>query len=250
MSYNRLGTLAAGVLGLGWLVAVGVNLFVWFPKIQQLPSGFWDDSDLFFAFVRENAISWRVFHVGAGLGLVAAVFLVSHLAELGAGDKCARGFTTLGIVGAVFGLVASLIDQLGTPVIARFAAGNPLFVSQIWTYMEPIRDSGLKTVSCAWQPSSCLNRAAWGSLPGLWALPCSCWGWLRRLCRRRWLTRWGRRVWADWRYCSFPCGPCGWRGGFGSRSWRNQLGVIEALDKLMKGLQTAVRLVLSQASWP
>lgn len=149
MSYNRLGTLAAGVLGLGWLVAVGVNLFVWFPKIQQLPSGFWDDSDLFFAFVRENAISWRVFHVGAGLGLVAAVFLVSHLAELGAGDKCARGFTTLGIVGAVFGLVASLIDQLGTPVIARFAAGNPLFVSQIWTYMEPIRDSGLKTVSFA-----------------------------------------------------------------------------------------------------
>lgn len=149
MSYNRLGTLAAGVLGLGWLVAVGVNLFVWFPKIQQLPSGFWDDSDLFFAFVRENAISWRVFHVGAGLGLVAAVFLVSHLAELGAGDKCARGFTTLGIVGAVFGLVASLIDQLGTPVIARFAAGNPLFVSQIWAYMEPIRDSGLKTVSFA-----------------------------------------------------------------------------------------------------
>lgn len=149
MSYNRLGTLAAGVMALGWLVAVGVNLFVWFPQIQNLPPGFWDNSELFLAFVRENALSWRIFHIGTTVGLCTAVFLVSHLAELGKGDSCARGFTTLGIVGAVFGLVASLIDQLGTPVVARFAQGNPLFVAQIWDYMEPIRDSGLKTVSFA-----------------------------------------------------------------------------------------------------
>jgi hypothetical protein len=149
MSYNRLGTLAAGVLGLGWLVAVGVNLGVWFPLIQELPPGFWDDSDLFLGFVRDNAISWQVFHIGATLGLCAAVFLVGLLAELGKGDGRSRAFTSLGTVGAVFGLVASLVDQLGTPVVARFAQGNPLFVSQIWDYMEPIRDSGLKTISFA-----------------------------------------------------------------------------------------------------
>ena len=147
MSYNRLGTLAAGVLGFGWLAAVGVNLGVWLPQMQALPPGFWDDSDLFLAFVRDNAISWQVFHIGATVGLCAAVFLVSLLAELGQGDGRTRAFTTLGTVGAVFGLVASLVDQLGTPVVARFAQGNPLFVSQIWEYMEPIRDSGLKTIS-------------------------------------------------------------------------------------------------------
>lgn len=149
MSYNRLGTLAAGVLGLGWLVAVAVNLGVWFPMIRELPPGFWDDSDLFLTFVRDNAISWQIFHIGATVGLCAAVFLVGLLAELGAGDGRTRAFTTLGTVGAVFGLVASLIDQLGTPVVARFAQGNPLFVAQIWEYMEPIRDSGLKTISFA-----------------------------------------------------------------------------------------------------
>lgn len=149
MTYNRLGTLAAGVLGLGWLVAVSVNLGVWFPQIQDMPPGFWDDSDLFLAFVRDNAISWQVFHIGTTVSLCAAVFLVGLLAELKRAkvDGRSRAFTTLGTVGAVFGLVASLIDQLGTPVIARFALGNPLFVAQIWEYMEPIRDSGLKTIS-------------------------------------------------------------------------------------------------------
>ncbi len=149
MTYNRLGTLAAGLLGLGWLAAVVVNLFVWFPLIQDLPPGFWDDGNLFLAFVRENLISWQVFHVGTTVGLGAAVFLVGLLAELGQGDSRARAFTTLGTVGAVFGLVASLVDQLGTPVLARFALGNPIFVNQIWGAMEPIRDSGFKTVSFA-----------------------------------------------------------------------------------------------------
>jgi len=149
MSYNRLGTLAAGLLGLGWLVAVAVNLGVWFPKIRELPPGFWDDSDLFLAFVRDNAISWKIFHIGATVGLCAAVFLVGLVAELGKGDGCTRAFTILGTVGSVLGLIASLVDQLGTPVVARFAQGNPLFVAQIWDYMEPIRDSGLKTISFA-----------------------------------------------------------------------------------------------------
>lgn len=149
MSFNRLGTLAAGLLGLGWLAAVVVNLFVWFPMIQDLPPGFWDDGDLFLAFVRDNRLSWQAFHVGTTVGLGAAVFLVGLLGELGRGDSRARAFTTLGTVGAVFGLVASLVDQLGTPVLARFALGNPIFVNQIWGYMEPIRDSGFKTVSFA-----------------------------------------------------------------------------------------------------
>ncbi|MCA9897532.1 MAG: hypothetical protein H6654_15170 [Ardenticatenaceae bacterium] len=149
MSYNRLGTLAAGILGLGWLVAVGVNLGVWYPQMQTLPPGFWDDGDLFLAFVRDNALSWQVFHIGTTVGLCAAVFLVGLLAEFGAGDNRARAFTTLGTVGAVFGVIASLLDQLGTPVVARFALGNPLFVAQIWEYMEPFRDAGLKTISFA-----------------------------------------------------------------------------------------------------
>jgi hypothetical protein len=83
------------------------------------------------------------------VGLCAAVFLVGLLAELGKADNRARAFTALGTVGAVFGLVASLVDQLGTPVVARFALGNPLFVAQIWEYMEPIRDNGFKTLSFA-----------------------------------------------------------------------------------------------------
>ncbi len=151
MSYNRLGTLAAGLLGLGWLVAIGVNLGVWYPIIQELPPGFWDDGDLFLALVRDNAISWQIFHIGTTVGLCAAVFLVPLLAELRVAevDGRTRAFTTLGTVGAVFGLVASLIDQLGTPVVARYAQGNPLFVAQMWEYMEPIRDSGLKTISFA-----------------------------------------------------------------------------------------------------
>ena len=149
MSFNRLGTLAAGLLGLGWLVAVVVNLFVWFPLIQQMPPDFWDNADLFLAFVRDNRISWQAFHVGTTVGLAAAVFLVGLVAELGQGDGRSRAFTALGTVGAVFGLVASLVDQLGTPVLARFALGNPIFVNQIWGFIEPVRDSGLKTVSFA-----------------------------------------------------------------------------------------------------
>jgi len=149
MSFNRLGTLAAGLLGLGWLVAVVVNLFVWFPLIQQMPPDFWDNADLFLAFVRDNRISWQAFHVGTTVGLCAAVFLVGLVAELGQGDGRSRAFTALGTVGAVFGLVASLVDQLGTPVLARFALGNPIFVNQIWGFIEPVRDAGLKTASFA-----------------------------------------------------------------------------------------------------
>ena len=147
MSYNRLGALASGLLGLGWLVAVGVNLGVWYPQLQEMPADFWDNGDLFLAFVRDNAMSWQIFHIGTTVGLCAAVFLVGLLAEVGKGDVRTRAFTTLGTVGATFGVVASLIDQLGTPVVARFSLGNPLFVAQIWDYMEPIRDSGLKTIS-------------------------------------------------------------------------------------------------------
>lgn len=145
MSTNRLGTLSAGLVGIGWTIAIAVNLIFWLP--QKLEPGFWDDSEQFLRFVRENAISWRAFHIGATTGLMALIFLVGLLAHLDETDTRRTAFTTVGMIGAFSALIASLIDHLGTPILARLAAGNPLVVSQIWQFMEPWRDAGLKTVS-------------------------------------------------------------------------------------------------------
>jgi hypothetical protein len=51
MSFNRLGTLAAGILGLGWLAAVIINLFVWQPQLAELGPEVWNESFRFLPFV-------------------------------------------------------------------------------------------------------------------------------------------------------------------------------------------------------
>lgn len=147
MTYNRLGTLAAGLMGLGWLAAVVVQLVFWLPQLRGLPPELWDDSRLFLTFVRDNMITWRAFHIGTTAGLMALVMLVGLLVELDPSDKRRWGLTAVGLIGALFGLLASLIDHLGTPVLARLAAGNDLIAGQIWLFVETWRDAGLKTVS-------------------------------------------------------------------------------------------------------
>ena len=147
MSLNRLGTLFAGVLGLGWLTAVATNLIFWSSQIQALPPDFWDDSGQFLAFVADNQLTWRVFHVGTTVGLMALVGLVGALAQVRRDDERWLPLTMLGLVGALLALLASLIDHLGTPVLARLSAGNAIIVSQVWQFMEPVRDAGMKTVS-------------------------------------------------------------------------------------------------------
>ncbi|MFQ5401210.1 MAG: hypothetical protein ACE5E7_16635 [Anaerolineae bacterium] len=147
MSHNRLGTLCAGLLGLGWLAAVAINLIFWFPQVQALGPEFWDDGQLFLAFVRDNAVTWKLFHLGATIGLAGLILLIPLLAELDGQDTRRQAFTAVGLVGAVFVLLATLIDFLGTPVLARLAAGDLPFVEQIWQFMEPWRDAGLKTLS-------------------------------------------------------------------------------------------------------
>lgn len=147
MSLNRMGAACAAVLGLGWLVAVATNLIFWTPQIQALGPAFWDDSRLFFPFVNQNLVTWRVFHMGTTTGLMALVGLVGVLAQVRQDDDRWLPLTILGLVGAVFALIASLIDHLGTPMLAQLGLGNQVVVNQIFNYMEPWRDAGLKTVS-------------------------------------------------------------------------------------------------------
>jgi hypothetical protein len=147
MTYNRLGALLAGLFGLGWLLAIAVNLLFWLPQTLQVGPGFWYDGAAFFGFVLRNAASWQVFHAGANLALLALIILIPLLEELFNDDPRRRAMSTAGVVGAVFLLVASLIDQFGSPLLARHLAGNPAIAFQIWEWMEPWRDTGLKTAS-------------------------------------------------------------------------------------------------------
>jgi hypothetical protein len=147
MTYNRLGALLAGIFGLGWLLAVAISLLFWLPQAAQVGIGFWYDTGPFLGFVLRNTVSWQVFHTGANLGLVALILLIPLLEELFTDDPRRRAMSTAGIVGAVLFLLASLIDQFGSPVLARYMAGNPAIAFQIWEWMEPWRDMGLKTVS-------------------------------------------------------------------------------------------------------
>jgi hypothetical protein len=147
MTYNRLGTLLAGLFGLGWLLAVAVSLLFWTPQTLEVGVGFWYDTQAFLSFVLRNTVSWQVFHLGANLGLIALILLIPLLQELFHDDPRHRAMSTAGVVGALFLLVASLIDQLGTPTLARYIPGNPLVAFQIWEWVEPWRDLGLKTVS-------------------------------------------------------------------------------------------------------
>lgn len=147
MSDNRWGALSAGLFTAGWLVAVAVNVGVWLPQIGRLPPDFWDDGRLFLEFVRDNAVSWRVFHVGATGGLLALLFLIPLLSALAADSGRKWAFTAVAEVGAFCALLASLVDHFATPVLARFAQGGAPMPIIIWQAMEPWRDAGLKTVS-------------------------------------------------------------------------------------------------------
>lgn len=147
MSQQRLAALSAAVLGVGWLLAVIVNLFFWLPQSIGVEPSFYDDSGAFLRFVAENQSTWQIFHIGTTTGLMGLVFLVPLLASERKGDGRGAALTAVGLVGAIFALLASLIDQFGTPVLARAAAEGSTNAPLIWEFMEPWRDAGLKTVS-------------------------------------------------------------------------------------------------------
>jgi hypothetical protein len=147
MSYNRLGALSAGLLGMGWLLAIAVQLIFWLPQTRGLDPSTWDDGRQVLFFVHENPITWRVFHIGTTGGLMGLVLLVPLLAEENKEDARWLALTAAGLVGATFALFASLIDHLGTPALARLSAGSGLTAHHIWEFMEPWRDAGLKTIS-------------------------------------------------------------------------------------------------------
>jgi hypothetical protein len=147
MTYNRLGALLAGIFGLGWLLAIGVSLLVWTPQTLPMGVGLWYDSAVFLSFVAQNSVSWQVFHYSANLGLLALTMLIPLLQGLFLSDPRHRALSTAGIVGAVLLLLASFIDQFGSPALARHLSDNPVAALQIWEWMEPWRDLGLKTAS-------------------------------------------------------------------------------------------------------
>ncbi len=156
MSFNRLGTLAAGVLGIGWLVAVGINLFVWQPQLQDVSNNFWGSSATVLNFVQDNVISWRYYHIGTTLGIIGLIVVIALLSQMNLEDNRWLALTAVGLTGALFALIASLFDQFATPVMARFARlseldatprSGQLIAGHVWEIMEPWRDNGLKTVS-------------------------------------------------------------------------------------------------------
>ncbi|MCA9939673.1 MAG: hypothetical protein KC418_13595 [Anaerolineales bacterium] len=147
MTHNRLGTLSAALFGGGWLIAVAINIFFWLPQSWGIDPAFYEDSQRYLQFVYDNAITWRVFHIGATTGLVGLILLIPALGALRRDDVRQPLFTAAGVVGAAAGLLASLIDHLGTPVLARYSAGGSQTARIVWEFMEPWRDGGLKTVS-------------------------------------------------------------------------------------------------------
>ena len=167
MSFNRLGTLAAGLLGVGWLVAMGIQLGVWLPQLQGTQPGFLERGDTFLRFVQQNFVTWRFFHIGTTVGLIGLVVVIGLLGQVNREDERWLAFTAVGLIGVTLALLASLFDHLATPVLARFAqvqseGANPglgtLVAYQLWEVLEPWRDAGMKTVSfwflgiwAAWQ---------------------------------------------------------------------------------------------------
>jgi hypothetical protein len=147
MTYNRLGALFAGIFGLGWLLAIAVSLLFWTPQTMQAGLNLWYDASLFLSFVLRNTVSWQVFHIGVNLGLLALLLLIPLLQTLFTSDPRHQAMSMAGVVGAVLLLLASLLDQLGSPALARHVPANPVIAFQIWEWMEPWRDTGLKTAS-------------------------------------------------------------------------------------------------------
>lgn len=149
---SKLAALCAALVGLGWLVAIGITLFVWTPA--GLTPRLAADGALYLEFIHEQAVSWRIFHNGTTVGLAAALLLPVLLHGLLAEDETGlgRAAALVGVGGGFCALVASLIDHLGTPVLARTYAAAPdparrTAALLVWEWMEPWRNTGLKTVA-------------------------------------------------------------------------------------------------------
>lgn len=149
MNENRFGTLCAALVALGWGVAVAVNLFVWTPQLAAAGFNplFYEDGRAFLAFVSANRASWGVFHVGANVALAALIPLITLLCITRRTDILHDTMRILGQLGAFSALIASLFDQLATPVLARWATGNNTAALTMWEAIEPFRDGGLKTIA-------------------------------------------------------------------------------------------------------
>jgi hypothetical protein len=102
------------------------------------------------AFVRQNGISWRVHYAGITVGLMGLIGLIPLLGSEKRGDERWMAATAVGLGGTVLLLLAALIDQIGTPTLARWSAGESetaVTARLIWDYVESWRVGGLKTVS-------------------------------------------------------------------------------------------------------
>ena len=143
---NRLGTLLAGLFALGLAVAFGVTLGVWLPQTWGAEPLFYEQGAQYLPFVSANPVSWQIFHTAANLSLLAALPLISLLSQHVPSDTRPAG-QTIGLVGTAAFLLASLMDQFMTPVLARWAVGHIEVAFRLWETIEPFRDNGLKTIA-------------------------------------------------------------------------------------------------------
>ncbi len=209
MSKNRLGALLAGLVGVGWTIAVGVSAVFWLPQQLNIDPYFYEDGRQFLSFVAENPVSWRVFHLGTMVALLAQLPLIELLsAEIE--SPLRPVMHRIGVMGAAFALLASLIDQFMTPVLAEWGGlGNVPVAVFIWESVEPFRDNGLKTLSFL--------------MLGIW------------------LTWLGRKSAADWvQKVSFGVGLglllLGVVEALVPLPWRNQIGETGVLGLILFGL--------------
>lgn len=147
MGRNRLGTLFAALLGVGWLVALAITFGIWLPQQWGVDPMFYEQGEDVLAFVAEQRVAWQIFHVGASTGLLVLLPLIGMLGEELPRVGTWRGMQILGLLGAGCGLMASLIDQFATPVLARLGGNGGATAVLIWETVEPFRDGGLKSIS-------------------------------------------------------------------------------------------------------
>lgn len=143
---HRTGTFLAAVFALGLGLALGVSLGVWLPQIGGADPLFYEQGALYLPFVAANPVSWQVFHTAVNLSLLAALPLVALLSQQ-VQDEVRVVWQTVGLVGTAAFLLASLMDQFMTPVLARWELGNVAVAQRLWETMEPFRDGGLKTIA-------------------------------------------------------------------------------------------------------
>lgn len=179
MNMNRLGTVAASFVGLGWSVAVTISLGVWMPQLLGRTPMFHERGNEYLRFVHDNQISWAIFHIGASGGLLALLPLIFLLTS-GRGDTLThRLMAGVGLFGAVCGLMASLIDQFSTPVLARYGLNRQEMI-HLWEAMEMFRDNALKTLCFfflgVWAIWLGKHLPASAPRPVVWLTPLVGWG--------------------------------------------------------------------------